>query len=233
MQEQAFLSDDPHEEALPPVNKFGLASALAGVCGLIAILAPAMGLVCVIAIVLGVIACFTGGAKSKAAMLGIGLGILALTWSIYGLRAKNEYMYQEGGKAAEHFLETLASGAKYKALELTEMEMDRQITGTNLQTYYDSLEREDAERVYDFMDNKQVQRVLEIGPDAQWEFSQGLSVTRDRNAAEVVVQCVNKANPEDLPINIHLQRTLNLLVGDESDTTAFWNVIEIKAPVSN
>lgn len=233
MDEQAFQSDDFHEEALPPINKFGLASAVVGLFGLIALLAPAMGIVCVVAILLGIVACFTGGAKSKSTMIGIGLGVLALTWSIYSLQAKNDYMYLEGGKAAEHFLKTLASGDKYKALELTEMEMDRQITGTNLEAYYNSLEREDAERVYDFMDNKQVQRVLEIGTDAEWEFSKGLSVTRDRNAAEVVVQCVNAANPADAPINIHLQRTLNLLVGDESDTTAFWNVIEIKAPVTN
>lgn len=212
----------------PPISKLAILSCLLGIVSLVALLAPPAAVVSVLAIVIGLLAAFLGSASSRMTHIGIGLGALTAVWPTVSMNQKNQYVYQEAGKAAEHFLELLASGKKYEAIELSEMEMDRQITGTDLSKYYGSKEGEDRDRLEEFLHDPLNIAVMESGPDSEWKYTKGIRVRRERGAYEIVVECRDQTTPTSPVIYVRLQRSLNMMVGD--DSVALWNVLDVVAP---
>lgn len=230
--ESAFQSTETDIIEQPPVNKVAIVAFILGIIGLISLLAPTMISVAILAIVVGFIAVAMGGAASRLAYIGIGLGALAAVWASVSTQQKNNYMYTEGAKVAEHFLAVLGGGDPYLAFELTQMEMDRQITGTDLKAYYSSLAGEDLDIFSDFMRDELNNVVMDAGTDADWQFVKGARVHRIQNAYEVVVEFKNAAEPDSPHILVRMQRAVEMLSGEESGTTALWNVLNIRKPGS-
>lgn len=231
--ESAFQSTETDIIEQPPVNKVAIVAFILGLLGLVSLLAPSMIAVAILAVIVGFIAVAIGGAASRLAYIGIGLGAFAAVWASVNTHQKNNYMYTEGQKVAEHFLDVLGGGNPFLAYELTQMEMDRQITGTDLEAYYASLTGEDLDVFSEFMHDELNSAVMDAGTDADWQFVKGTGVRRIQNAYEVVLEFENAAEPESPHILVRMQRAVEMLSGDESSTTALWNVLNIRKPGEN
>ncbi len=235
-EESAFQQVEPVEAfETPRMSKLAVISLLLGLLGLVALLAPSMMVVSGLALVLGVLAFvlqMLGPGSDQLgknfAILGAGLGALATIWSYTALSKKNEYLFNQGAVHAERFMQVLAEGRVYEAMELTQMEPDRQITGTNLEKYYTSLEEEAGEPFREFSTGPLATRILQSGPNAKWRCEAGTRVTRSGNATEVVLEMKNEADPDGEPIYVRLQRSLGVVLGEEGKNTALWHVIDLQ-----
>ncbi len=223
---QANYSDNIVEQ--PPIPKLPIVAFALGLFSLVVLLAPTLLPVSVLAIVVGVLAAITGNGKSWLTTVGVGLGILTAVWSTVSVSKKNDYYFREAGKAAEHFLDLLSSGKQYEAIELSHMEMDRQITGTDLEKYYASLKDEERDIFEEFIHDPLNIAVMNSGPDAEWKYVKGIRIRNVQGSSEIVVECQDKKNASSPIIWVRLQRSLNLMVGD--DSVALWNILDVVAP---
>lgn len=164
------------------------------------------------------------------AQIGLGLAVVATVWSVTASSARERYLYAQAGEFAEHFLELLAAGKKYEALELRLPEGERQITGTNLEQYYAARTGEEADDAQMFLESGATLSVIDSGPDAAWEFSRGVEIAGSRNHLSVTVELINQAaGGESKPVQVVLRRQLGLLSdASRTDVTAFWSVQEVK-----
>ncbi|RMF44717.1 MAG: hypothetical protein D6753_01895 [Planctomycetota bacterium] len=235
--ERPVLHDDlAAGEDIPPLSRMAVLTLVLGVISLVAILTSVMLPICVITIGLGAATLWhtmrdPAVRGTGLAQAGLGLGVLSAAWSLSALHGEQKHLYEVAGQHAAEFLDVLASGQKYQALELMRKEPDRQITGTDLQQYYENADFEIKDFAEGFLSGDATKWVIEQGPDAQWEFVRGIQIKKIRSNAEITVEMRNKlAEPPRDRIWVTLQRNLNLLLADDDGPTALWHVAEISFP---
>lgn len=217
----------------PNLSKLALVAFGLGMLSLITLLAQAMIVVSILAAAVGCVALWRisrdehlGGAL--LAQIGLALGILTAVWSVVAANGQEDYIYSQAGENAEYFLEVLAAGRKYDALELTQIEPDRQITGTDLRQYYDSLTGELEDMASSFINSPGANLVLSSGPNAKWTFRRGISVSGERTSLDIIVELENTATEPATPIRVRIHRATGFMAaGDDGLQTANWNVVEL------
>ncbi len=165
------------------------------------------------------------------AQCGLTLSTAAIFWSLAARTASDNYLYQQAGEHAKIFLETLAAGKEYEALELRQVESSRQLTGTNLEKYYSQLDEEEQQGYKGFLASATTKSVIASGPNSDWQFSRGLSVASSKSETLVSVEMINRAQPGSNPIIVQMRRQLGLLTDpDRRNSTALWSFAELRNP---
>jgi hypothetical protein len=160
------------------------------------------------------------------AQLGLALAVASVVWSLSATQSNNQYLHTQGGEFAEIFLDTLANGNRYDALELLRVESERQIPGTNLREFYrQSGDLQDEANA--FLDTVLAKEVIASGPNAKWEFVRGGDVTANGKTVYVTVEMINRAAPEQ-GLLVYLRRQVGLVTKQEdSASKAWWNVQQL------
>ncbi len=165
------------------------------------------------------------------AQVGLVLSTAAIAWSLSARLGTDSYLFNEAGAHAKVFLDTLAAGNQYEALELRQVESARQLTGTNLQKYYSGLSEEEQEGYKEFLNSQLTKSVIASGPSAQWRFSRGREVVTHSAETLVSVEMINQATPAAQPIVVKMRRQLGLLTDpDRKNSTALWSFVELGNP---
>lgn len=166
------------------------------------------------------------------AQLGLALSATAIVWSTSARSGVDSYYYAEAGQNAKLFLDTLAAGNKYEALELKQVESNRQLTGTNLAQYYNGLKDQSREEVESFLRDELTKMVTTVGPQADWQFVRGISVVNQQKQSTITVEMTNRAeNGKGERIQVLMKRQVGLLTDPgKTNTTALWNVESMKLP---
>lgn len=237
-QRPAFHSlDDGPQFDRPPVSRLAYVALAAGIFSLLAAFSTILLPAAMLAMAVGIAVVWKLSRDQQLggrwlAQIGLALSATAIAWSISARGGVDDYMYAEAGQHAKLFLDTLSAGNKYEALELKQVESARQLTGTNLSAYYNGLEEEQKQMVQEFLDDPVTKSIVLAGPQADWQFKQGVSVTNQEKQYHVTVEMVNQAaqgNPQ--VVHVRLGRQLGLLTDPEKrDSTALWNFEQLTRP---
>ncbi len=111
------------------------------------------------------------------------------------------FLYRQAAEHAKVFLKVLSSGKSYEAFELTLAEVERQITGTDIEAHYKALVATEyptsqfgpdmnnmpssstmknsriKEEVTEFLRSASTMEILKHGEGAEWEFVRGSRIT--------------------------------------------------------
>jgi len=229
----AFQSDQRgSDQEAPPISRMAVASLVLGVLSLLSPLTIALVPICFVAAVLGAIAVFRIArdpvmAGALPAQIGLGLGVLSAMWAITATSREKEFLDTSAGQHAETFLDILAAGKKYEALELMRIEPQRQTTGTDLEEYYENGTTENQEELAGFLGMQAIQVVLGT-KDADWTYVRGVNTHRIRDIANITVEMQNlSAKPELQLVYVTLERNAGFVTRDAGKATALWNVLDL------
>ncbi|MCC7336106.1 MAG: hypothetical protein IT422_13480 [Pirellulaceae bacterium] len=166
------------------------------------------------------------------AQIGLALSATAIVWSVSARTGIEHYLYQQAGQHAKVMLQTLSAGKIYEALELKQPEMARQLTGTNLEAFYEGLPEDARRGIDDFLDNKVTKSVIAAGPSADWQFVKGAGVTRYENQTYISVDMVNRAaQAGEQQVRVKMQRESEVLTDPtKRSSTTLWSVQELTSP---
>lgn len=175
---------------------------LALLTGLVSLFAPlsfVMLPLSILAIALGTVVLWRISSSSsfggvRLAQIGLALGALSGAWTITASTSESAYLIEYAGKNAKMYLETLAAGEIYEALELRVPKDERQIAGTNLEQYYKAQTGEQADNVAQVMNARVTQAVMATGLAADWQLERGRSIISDGIIKIITVEMVNRAN---------------------------------------
>ena len=237
----AFQSVE-QEADMERVSRLGVASMIPAVLSLLAPMANFFLLFSFLAMAIGGIASarialsreLTG---QRIANLALGLGIATMLWTYFGGRGRSDYLYAIAGDNAKVFLQTVADGKTAEAYELTLLESERKITGTDLDAFYAAAELEERDAYEKFVSQSITQSITDQGRVAklkgkplQFEFVNGVAITGNPKVYEIEVEMRDVSTPNAAPIRVILRRRMDLLVVDEGPPTAHWNVHHYFAP---
>ncbi len=227
----AFREANDNIELRPQTSYLALWAMVCGVISVLSVFSNLFLPASVAAIALGAIAMVRlsrseGVRGIGLAQIGAGAGAATLVWALVGIQMEHKYLYSEAGKQAADFLKLLSEGETYRAIELTKVEPERQVTGVNLELYYQSLREEDAEIVEDFLSSPTTVRVIASGPNARWELSNGINVAGSGKDRGITVEMVNRADAKSQPVIVELGRKVGILA-DDSVAIAHWHVSEL------
>ncbi len=236
MERPALHDDLAAGEDIPPLSRMAILTLVLGLVSLLAILTSVLLPLCVITIGVGAVTLWhtirdPSIRGTGLAQAGLAMGILSAAWSLSALKGEQKYLYEVAGRHAAEFLDVLSSGQKYLALELLRKEPDRQITGTDLQKYYENADMEIKDFADGFLSEEATKWVMDQGPDAEWEFVRGIRIKKVHSNAEITVEMRNKkARDQRDRVWVTLQRNLGQLVQDDDEPTALWNVADVVFP---
>jgi hypothetical protein len=136
----AFQNVEQPQVDLPPISRLAVAALVAGLLSLLTALSTLLLPLAILACGLSLVVVWKlsrndqmGGIRMG--QVGLALSTLAIAWSLTAASGRERYFYSEAGEKAKTFLDVLASGEKYEALELLRFENERQLTGTNLPAF--------------------------------------------------------------------------------------------------
>lgn len=156
------------------------------------------------------------------ALLGLSMGIAFGTWSVTNARMRDQYLYKVGSQLALHFMEILSQGKQLEAFELLKLESERQVAGTSLEEHYRIADEPTLERLNSFKAEVAVKRIVELGTKAQWQFKEGVAVTRiDHGGVRVNVRLIDASANGGDEREVSLQRAFH-------GGSASWHVFGIK-----
>ena len=224
-EDAAALSDQP------PFSRLAVVAFTTGLLSLFAAFSTVVLPLAMLSLGLGAVVVWklsrdtaTGG--SWLAQVGLGLSALAVAWSITASVGTKRYLYEHAGQHAKIMLDMLSKGNIYEALELKQQEVNRQLTGTNLEEHYKVLPEDQQHSVDAFLESPVTQAVIAAGPQADWQFESGVSTGREENRTYVNVDMVNRAakgKPQRVRVEM-LRETGVLTDSAKRDSTAMWNV---------
>ena len=211
-----------------PPSRLAIFAFVAGLVSLLAPLSVLLLPLSVIAIAIGLVVVIqqlrdSASTNSWFANAGLGLGLASAAWTITATTSKADYIVAEASINAIQFVETLASGKTYEALELTHAMGDRQITGTDLAQYYESrTEEEEKDKIQMFIDNPATKLVQQY-PDATWKVEKVVQLKRPSSALHMVTLLIRNAENPEAQVSVELQR--NLISENNGESVAYWNVL--------
>lgn len=231
----AFRSLDPGDEFdNAPVSKLAIFSLSAGILSLLAPLSAVLLPLSVLAIALGIVTVWKisrdpGVAGTWIAQAGLGLGVFSAVWAVTATTSRNSYLTSNAAEHAEFFLETLAAGKQFEALELMQPEFQRRMAGTDLEAYYQQKTGEEAEMTAEFLRSGAAEMVMQRGSDADWKFSEVVSIFSTPAKQYVTVSVVNR-NATDEKLNVQLLRLVDPGPVDENSPRGLWSVEKLEFP---
>ncbi len=228
----AFQSLDPGlgEIRSAPVSRLAILALMLGIVSLSAVFSTSLlPLAMIAAAFSGVVVWRLSTDRSASGMwmaqLGLTLAILGAAWVITSTRTRNDYLYRAAAPHAQTFLNLLSAGNVYQAYELTKSEGTRQITGTDLQAYYENLTDYMAEdHVKQFLSAASTRDIMSHGDRSSWTVLRGESVSGHAQFRVNLVMA-DAAKPDKKKIAIALTRE-NLPAELGSTNIAVWHVNE-------
>lgn len=223
--------DDGGAFDVAPVSRLAIIALILGCFSVLTPLTNVFMLACALAISLGTIA-WIKIANNPAlsgilpAQIAVALGFGAALWAVTATSGRNHYMYVHAAEHAAVFLEHLSAEKRYEALELLVTEADRQITGTDLEAYYNG-EEERKQNADGFLNDEPTLLVFQEGKVAKWEFVRGIGVENTGPNDLVKIEMANTSRKDGLHVVITMQRRTGILIVDEGEPTAHWNVFEM------
>ncbi len=221
----------------PPFSRLAYAAFASGLLSLFAAFSIILLPLAMLSLGLGIVVVWKltrdetmGG--SWLAQIGLALSATAIVWSVSSRVGVERYMYHAASQHAKVMLQTLSAGKTYEALELRNPEVMRQLTGTDLQAYYDGLSEDERRGIDEFLNSKETKKVMAAGPTADWQFVKGGGVSHYENQTHVKVDMVNRAAKGGaLQVRVFMQRETNMLTDPaKQNSTALWNVRELSSP---
>ncbi|MCR9294798.1 MAG: DUF4190 domain-containing protein [bacterium] len=217
------------------ISKFAVAAAICGLLSSIAIITPSMLWLAIVAVLLGIVALWRierdpqlGGARFAQA--AIVLGAVCGFWSATAEMVRSRHLYSVAAEHAKGYLQVLAAGDTFQALELRKLEPNRQIAGTNLKLVYGGSESESANEMREFLERTSTKVVLESGADSQWEMLRGAGIERTDAQTKVTVRMQDQANRDTTDVFVTLGRVTGVTLDEGQAPTALWYVIEQYLP---
>ncbi len=216
----------------PPISKLAIASLMVGVISLVSPLSFYLIPLSLIAIGMGSLVLWKlsrDGALGgiKLALAGLGLGVISSVWCLTASLGTAAYLHQEAARNAKLYLELIAKGEVYQALELHVPKQNRQIAGTDLASHYRSKTGEKADLALEILESEATQSVVASGPDAVWEYHRGLDIRTERSVQTIFVQMRNASQPSQV-VNVVLTR--RFYVDETGQRVAFWNIERTSLP---
>lgn len=212
----------PLEEERPPLSRLSIVALVFGVLGSIATFSNTLILFPIIAIALSLLVYWqlardpSHGGKNLA-MIGLGLGVAFVTWTLSATFLRDLYMYEAGKVIAGQFLKILSMDQKYEAFELTRGEGERQIAGTSLERYYEGgsvapndpagTDSQAREAFREFMNAEGSKLVIARGKNARWQFVRGTGVSISGTGKLLVgVEMVDTSTQPEARVKVQLER---------------------------
>ncbi len=252
-----FNSLDPtlDEEMLPPISRWAVTCFVLGFLSLIAGLTiVALPFAVLVAICCLVVTWRLSSDKSvgglRLAQFGLFLSVLSSCWSAGSNYMRESFFYSQGAAHAKLFLDQLSAGKTFAAFELTLPEVDRQITGTDLEAHYTEILAANLpspssppmsngespspelmkngtikEKLSAFLSTESTLEAISHGADANWQLLKGSEArTASNNLMNVSVVMVDKAKPEK-KIVVTMKRQLGAMTSAEGEPPiALWEI---------
>ena len=216
-----------------PTSKLAIVALALGIISLLAPLSSKLVMLSILAAGLGgitaILLSYTPYLRGRGlAQAGMAMGIASGTWSMVATTQERQYLYEQAGQRAIEFVDLIAEHREYEALELMKSAGERQITGTDLKAYHDTLTMEAGDKTKEFLNSKATQRILAEGQPGQWRYMRGVEITGDHNGYYIKVE-VNKAGDTNAePLVIIMYRSARPRSADDSSRTAYWHVHSLK-----
>ena len=212
----------------PPTSMLAIMSFVVGLLSLIAPTSFKLVPLAVMAVALtGLIYWQLSRSSSYAglrwALLGLGLSIVSLVWSLTANSLGNRYLFEQAGQNAKVYLELIGRGRIFDALELHVTKSGRQIAGTDLEAYYLGKTGEESERILQIMNSPETQEVERLGGKANWSLLAGVDVKPGSDSREqsVTIQMTNDVEPDRIAT---LTLTRQPFADTEGRRIAWWRV---------
>lgn len=226
-QRPIFGSEDPNllTPDRPPVSGLAICSVVMGLISSIALLNLDLVALPILTAAFGLaayllIATNEGVRGQTLALGGMGLGIVFAMACYISTQQRDQYLYVEGGKVAEQFLQVVGQNKLLEAYELTRSEPERQVAGTSLEEAYKNKNHLEKENVDAFKRQEAITKVVSLGTSAQWKLESGVRVleVHDRNK-HITIKMVEEKSQDT--VELTLNRDFHLGVGS-------WFVVSVK-----
>ena len=189
----------------------------------------------------------------RLAQIGLCCAVVGCTWGISTTRITEAYYYSQAAGHAKLFLQTLSAGKQFDAFELTQPEVDRQVTGTDIEAHYKELlstalptrteqslpedmpssetmkKSQTKGELEEFLKESSTDEIMSHGTNAQWEFVRGIGVVRKSSTTnQILIVMVDKTNPTKM-----FQVEMNRVIGQFMPTpgkpsVSIWDVDRLK-----
>lgn len=223
------------DEGFVRISKLAVTSFLIACFSLFSLITVSLVPVCLLAVLLGVVALVRihrdatlGGARF--AQIAVVLGTLVGFWALTAAQQRAKYLYQVAGEHAKSYLQILAAGDTFQAMELRKLEPERQLAGTQLALVYGGEGSEAAQEMKQFLDRTTTKIVLESGPESDWRIVSGEGIEYKNKITNVTVRMDNVADPETTDIFVTLGRVGGVLNEEQEPAKALWYVVNEQLP---
>lgn len=209
----------------PPISRLAIGSLVFGLASSIALFNIDLVAMPVLATTFGLAAylltAWNDAVRGQTlALLGMALGIAFGVASFTSTQQRDQYLYQSGTKAAEQFLTVVGQNKLLEAYELTRAERDRQVAGASLEEAYQRASQTAKENIDAFKQEPGVQKVVALGPSAQWKFHSGVRILEVQGTTiHVVLRMIEPQSKKTVEL------TLNR---DYLNGIAAWHVVSVK-----
>ena len=254
-----FNSLDPTLEAdlSPPISRLAIGVFLLGFVSLIAVVASsAVPLAILIAVAAAAVSWRLASDASvgglRLAQVGLVLAVFSCSWSLGASSLRDSYFYSQAGTHAKLFLETLSAGKTYEAFEMTLPEAERQITGTDLEKYFQNIlasqlpsptltapedggseppspkavkDGNTKQELTEFLKSPSTLAIIGHGSDAKWKLVKGQSIQWQSSRVMIIsVVMIDPAKP-DQQIAVQLNRNTGAFAAAAgSPPVALWEI---------
>lgn len=225
-----FSGEASNEVDAPRLSKLAIAALVLGILSLLALLAKVLVTISIAGILVGIVAVWRIAVQPhicgiRLAQVGLGMCVAISVWVFVADKSQQAYLYSQAIEHGERFMKVLASGHLYEAAQLTQLEPDRQITGTDLTKYYQSLTGEDAEISDGFLKAPATLVVLDSGPNAEWRAIKRVSISGKSRDQTITVDFENVAGDSPV-IRMQIRRVTGIMT-KLSHSVAHWHVEQI------
>lgn len=209
----------------PPISRLSISSFVLGIVSSIALFNLDLLALPILSAALGLSA-YLLTLKNEAvrgqtlALVGMALSIVFAMACYTSNRQRDIYIYKEGAKVATQFLSVVGRKKLLEAYELTRAEPERQVAGTSLEEAYQAAAQTVKENIDGFKNGDGVQKVVGLGPSAQWELDKPLRVYEvDQGGLQISLQMIDRKSQKT--VEVSLNRSYLAGIGS-------WNVMSLK-----
>ncbi len=209
----------------PPVSRLSIASLILGIVSCLALFNLDLVALPILSAAVSLAAyLFTvkneGVRGQTIALLALGLSIVFGTACYTGNLLRDQYLYVEGAKVAEQFLNVVGKDKLMVAFELTRPEPERMVAGASLEQTYMSAPEPVKENIAGFKSGEGIQKVVKLGPSAEWKLDSGVRIYEGEGKS-VQVSLLMKDQRSQKTVEVTMNRSYDNGIGS-------WNVTSVK-----
>ncbi|MEC8556501.1 MAG: hypothetical protein VXZ82_15945 [Planctomycetota bacterium] len=225
MEDSSAFSEDSESEFVS-ISKLAVIALILAILSGLSIISPGVVFVSVVAVVLALIAGIRIQRDSQlggghAAMLALVISCFTGAWSITAARQTNQKLYGLGAVHAKTYLEAIASGETFQAMEMRKEEHAREVIGAQLGLKYGGESKVKAE-LDQFLGKPGTKLIQESGRDSQWELSKGLSTQQADETHRIVLLMQNQKNTSQQIVVTLFRR----FVDSDEGGVALWHIVD-------